>query len=325
MSGESRDYLLQTIATINLRQQPFKDAIILKRPTRNAVVTVWRTERIPLDEPETPNKTWFKTAYDGVTGWMLLLFDKFEDQFHDITAPIPAPPMPPVPTVKVHAPFVTQVGNVNLNDCGPATVASVICWYGLQTNQPGLLDIVAGDVSDFLKHGNSTTTLTQLASALHHWGIAVHARSGASGLTVVSIRAELDAGRPVIMLVDRGALKPTFDTFTGSHFIVVTGYAPGWYFYHDPLGLSAAQGAHIPVTDSDFEKAITETPGNPGLRYAGVSIDPLPVIAPPAPPLLRWYMIAAMIEDVQIAAAKEALARLSVRSQWISVDDESIE
>jgi len=257
-------------ADYNLREQPTTSGKLVVTVTKNSEVKYY-----PVSKTVGGAFNWLRVDFGAKSGWMA-----DQGQFVPIdTTPAPSP------TVLVHVPFRSQIGSEapNANDCGPACVASVANWAGLQLNDPVLQAVTVGNVSAYLGHGNNTTSLTQLERALEHWAVPAVVQSGPfNGMTPAAIRAELDAGRPVIMLVHRAKLKPTFYNFDGSHFIAVVGYAPGWMFYHDPLGVDAAQGAIIPMKDVDFEAAIYETPGNAGLHYAGVTVA-LPVVVPPNP------------------------------------------
>jgi ABC-type bacteriocin/lantibiotic exporter with double-glycine peptidase domain len=95
------------------------------------------------------------------------------------------------------------------NQCGPASLASLLGFFG--QNVPP--QHIAAEIFDPALGGTSTAAM--VAYGARH-GFPLWAHQG----TLTDIRAELDAGRPVIALHRRAW------PHRGFHFVVVTGYEP---------------------------------------------------------------------------------------------------
>jgi ABC-type bacteriocin/lantibiotic exporter with double-glycine peptidase domain len=94
--------------------------------------------------------------------------------------------------------------------CGPAVLASMLGFFG----HPVTPESLAVEIYDPAKSG--TSTVTMLSYGARH-GLPIEALRG----DLRRIRAEIDAGRPVIVLLQEGWL------FRGYHFVLLTGYDPG--------------------------------------------------------------------------------------------------
>ena len=117
-------------------------------------------------------------------------------------------------------PFVPQATGYY---CGPAALSSVFAYYGVSIDQ----QTIAEKVYDERIKGALFTDLQDFA---HTHGFSAQLRLG----TVDDIKAYLDDGRPVIVLVDLG-----FWVFSQSHYLVVTGYTAQGFIAHN--GLKASQ------------------------------------------------------------------------------------
>lgn len=313
MPATPRDYRLSTSGTIKIRKAPSLSGEILREVPNNAVVTVWRDNWIP-DEPEKQNVTWYPVAYEGVSGWMCLIHDRFSNQFREIVPEVP----PPVPTVRINVPFDTQIGNVWANDCGPATVAMVLGWRNIR--KPDGTKYTTHDISEYLQHRNNPTGIGDLDKALEYYGVRAtpHYRPGAEPILDADlIKSELNAGRPVIALVKRLHLKMPFDPFLGNHFIVITGWADGWFFVHDPLGRNADEGAYVPVHQDNLRAAIQATPPNT-IFYAGLTVEGASQIEP-------LYLVMAVIEASQRNEISSRLDGLVSQLVFVNVINPIIE
>ena len=113
------------------------------------------------------------------------------------------------------------------NDCGAACAAMVI--NGQTTYTPTVNDIAL----TYQSPPNSYMSFAQIGAAL--WGydmLGTHVRP----FMPLDIEQEIIKGLPVIALVWYQSLPQTFDTFNGSHFIVIYGtYGDDGLLYHDPL------------------------------------------------------------------------------------------
>jgi len=149
------------------------------------------------------------------------------------------------------------------NDCGPACVGMLIEWAGL----PAL-------PTDAL---SAETSLAQHDDGLACWSLAALARrhgvnmQTASALTLDAVKAELDAGKPLIALISYSYIKERQNQADGAgHFVVVRGYDAEHVYINDPDFWTAQRnrGENFAVPAAEFENAIKYSPS----RYTGVVI-----------------------------------------------------
>lgn len=123
-------------------------------------------------------------------------------------------------------PFVRQAEG---HYCGPAALSSVLAYYGVSIDQ----QIIADKVYDERIKGALFTDLQDFA---RDRGFATRLEQG----TVDDLKAYLDNGRPVIVLVDLG-----FWVITQAHYLVLTGYTDQGFIAHN--GLKASQPFDYPT------------------------------------------------------------------------------
>jgi ABC-type bacteriocin/lantibiotic exporter with double-glycine peptidase domain len=110
-------------------------------------------------------------------------------------------------------PFIKQ----DTRFCGPASLASVMTYYGTPTDQKA----VAGAVYSEKLQGALITDLERYAREA---GFETRSARG----TEEGLKAEIDRGRPVIVLVDLG-----FWVVSKPHYLVVYGYNGEGFTAHD--------------------------------------------------------------------------------------------
>jgi hypothetical protein len=101
-------------------------------------------------------------------------------------------------------PFVKQAANF----CGPASLASVMAFYGVPEDQ----DTIARSV---YCQGLRGSLITDLENYARGKGFKTQLSQG----TIDDLKGFIDAGRPVIVLVDLG-----FWVISRPHYLVITGY-----------------------------------------------------------------------------------------------------
>lgn len=152
----------------------------------------------------------------------------------------------PVPWVGQN---VGQDDDLSSSDCGPACCAMVLRYLGqnVTVNQ-------ASKAANKLK-GYKGTAYWDLTRILLNWKVAA---GRVVPVTIDTLRREIDAGKPVILLVHYGSLPTRSDlNFTGGHWIVVVGRGPGGLYYHDPYWRDD-RGARILISDTDLERAMDD-------------------------------------------------------------------
>lgn len=318
-------YRLKTSGFIRIRADHSETAAILAEPRDNALLSVWVGEQ---GSPVMDNgSAWYRVAHQNVGGWQKLIHDTFEEQYSAEVVPPPA--TLPVPIFLIgDVPYLSQVDTdtPEANDCGEVSVRMVLGHRRVRLGLPGQPP-TTGDIRAVWK--KAPGTLTSLETIQRYFGLfGVNSRYiNPPDTTPGGLRKLLDEGLPIVALIQvYGAFSDRQDTFTGGHIAVVTGYSDQGVYINDPLrwGSRKAEGVNLHVPWAEWVNARTQY----AVLVTGYNLLPDdPMRLPPAPVenLLRWYVAISMIEDVQIASAKEALARLSVRSQWIAIDDEVIE
>jgi hypothetical protein len=113
-------------------------------------------------------------------------------------------PDPPGYVVHIVVPFFPD----DTDQCGPATLASLLSYWGMPSEPPAL------KAETYSPRLRGTLPIDLLLAAQAR---GLHAE-GSSG-TMESLKAELDADRPVVALLNFG-----WTVFPQGHYVVITGY-----------------------------------------------------------------------------------------------------
>ncbi len=141
------------------------------------------------------------------------------------TAPGPAVVIPGVP-------FLPQEEDT----CGPSSLAMLLRFLGKKAD-------TAEIVAETRTAGLRGTLITDLAAAARRRGVDAQVVD----LDPAGLRAEIDAGRPVILLVDLGVWA-----WSRPHYLLVYGYGPRGYVAHS--GRTAGQEFPAPDFDARWAK-----------------------------------------------------------------------
>lgn len=162
--------------------------------------------------------------------------------------------------VNILVPYLSQWGegaNRSPGDCGPACAAMLVHHY---TDQRPTVDEVA--IAAGQPEGSHYTTLTQLTTGAAHYGLTLKWHRP---ILLDDIRAELDAARPILMLIHYGALPDRLDqNYTGGHFVLVVGYGHdeggAFFLINDPdwWGPRRDEGDHWRITPDELGAAISQ-------------------------------------------------------------------
>lgn len=115
--------------------------------------------------------------------------------------------------------------------CGPSSLAMLLRFLGKKAETGEI-------VAETRTRGLRGTLITDLAAAARRRGVDVEVVA----LDPAGLRSEIEAGRPVIVLVDLGVW-----VWSRPHYMLVYGYGPGGYVAHS--GRTA--GVEIPASDLD--------------------------------------------------------------------------
>lgn len=148
----------------------------------------------------TTRGTWFARVMGGLSAslWAVLLLGCAETRVLETQVPGEAA------RYHIAVPFFPD----DTDQCGPATLASVLTYWGLQT------DPVALKKEIYLPRLKGTLPLDLLLAAQAR-GLNAEAYEG----DLDNVKAELDVGHPLVVLLDLG-----FALFPQGHYVVVTGY-----------------------------------------------------------------------------------------------------
>ena len=159
---------------------------------------------------------------------------------------------PPPVFLRLLVPWLSQLGqraSYAGGDCGPACLAMWLRYLGH--------DVTVDDVSPrcWAWPGFSYTMPAHIINGARHWGVDLY---WGRYLYLRDVLAELDAGQPVIVLVNYPALPARYDAnYARGHWLLITGYTDTEIFYHDPYwrDVSAQAGADIHISQADFMRA----------------------------------------------------------------------
>ncbi len=183
-------------------------------------------------------------------------------------APTPSPvPVPPLWTVSLDVPYVSQLGTqaaLSNNDCG---VAALLMLERFWFQQHGLSTPIIPDVDDLerrtpLAQPNPPKGLTfaDLQQVALLTGFQTHY---AQPMTPDKIVESLGAGVPVLALVDYRTYNPK-STTTFAHFMIVKGYNADAFLTADPY----SGGNNVIVPRAQLDAAMKSVPGNAGSYQA---------------------------------------------------------
>lgn len=166
---------------------------------------------------------------------------------------------------QVDVPYVSQftADAPFANDDGPAALLMILRWYAQQFPDSA----TARRVSNLTVEAVSRAAgMTAESNFVLFSGLIVAANSYAlpnqfcRDISRERIFAELDNGRPVLVLVNFKALRPEL-TFIGGHTVVVTGYDAENVIIYDSHGDDGSTDPRIiPVSYESFDSLITNIP-----------------------------------------------------------------
>lgn len=159
-------------------------------------------------------------------------------------------------------PYISQIDEGRpINDCGPASALMVARAYGKA------LDTSIDDL--YARHGWADVPLavSTIMNVLDGLFVPCHRETA----SLARLRALLDEGHPVILLVDYGPVMAAgLHQFSirGGHFVVATGHGPGYFTVHDPYQTDA-RGAHV-----RWPEAVLDAAWRPHGQYNYTAIVP---------------------------------------------------
>lgn len=164
---------------------------------------------------------------------------------------------------RLEVPWLSQLGdkaNLARGDCGTACVAMLANFKG----QACTVD----DVSRAIGHPFQSLSFDELVSVARTFGVQLVYQHG---WLVSTMLAEVEAGRPMIALVNYQSLPALARfqaTYNAGHYIVMVGYDDQHIIYHDPNWPTAEGGAFRMVTQAEFNTAYsTRAPGNHAAQH----------------------------------------------------------
>jgi len=166
--------------------------------------------------------------------------------------------LPEIEPVKLNVPWLSQLGataSYAKGDCGTACIAMLANFLGHHCTVDDV-SIITGKPRDFavLYYNELIATALHYHFTLRYFG----------GATLDKFQADIEAGKPVIVLVNYKSLPDQYDkAYNAGHYIVLTGYDSSGVFYHDPYQPDEAHGAYKYMTRAQFMVAYsTKAPKN---------------------------------------------------------------
>lgn len=213
--------------------------------------------------------------------------------------------------VALAVPYISQLSPQGLggNNCGPACLAMALAWRGVIPPTPAAMlevaDIARDGLSNDVGETGGYTTLGQLARVASWYGQQTVWCSSWE-----AVGGSLDAGEPVIVLLDNRLLQPRQyprgAAFDAHHFILLTGYDDAGFERPSSDPLSVAPRAPSVYLEATVQAAVRGVGGAQGLALAPLERPPDPgSSAGPAEPMPPE--VYAMLNGAQRAAVQAAL------------------
>jgi hypothetical protein len=253
--------------------------------------------------------------------------------------------------VRLEIPYRSQWDKMDADqynaDCGPTCISMVLSYHQIPSSANAIyaLHFPHKGKGDF-------TTFSELMEVLNQNGVGNrYLRSRSRAEALASLRANIDAGKPLIALVKYSGWRSHFpisaNQFNGGHFVVVTGYDDAHITMHDPLfGLwvtPATRGAHYAMPIDLFCAAWGgfNPENNPNWAHlildgpAAVVVEPVPQPAtPPAivptpeqepasvpPPVTEPEPVPVSESTGPLTAAEERRIRALAAYRWTEPPD----
>lgn len=197
---------------------------------------------------------WGQVRWNELKGWTHLDYIQFEETI-----------VPETPIRTLSVPYVSQLGNIPANDCGPACCLMLIQERLTRAGLRTMNALTLGTVLAFTPgKGDDTTTTHQLGNILVQFGMTPVITDT---LTREAIRQNLERGVPSLVLVAYKHILPS-DSFDGGHYVVVVGYSENGFWVHDPYH----GGANLFIPNNQMERALTDVSPFASRPYQGVYI-----------------------------------------------------
>jgi hypothetical protein len=212
--------------------------------------------------------------------WLLLLL---------VVCALVRPPavLADAPEVLLAVPYRSQLDDSPYarSNCGPASIGMVLAAYGLEVSTADLRAAV-NDLQGTWDDYNSGTAIENIAVIVRHHGLNpldLRAGKGLRRWTMDDVRRHLDAGHPVVPQVWYRGLPGRADkSYNGDHYVVMTGYGEGFFYFHDPINADGL-GPYGRMSVADFQRSWEES----DLPFAAVAIAGTadrPSVPPPPTP-----------------------------------------
>lgn len=224
---------------------------------------------------------WFAAHYPGVQLQMINAATP-QKLKNFLAAGVPAEE----PPAQLDVPYLNQLDGADADyargDCGPACVAMALNFHG-QTVTVDQVSQATGLPAGFL-----FTSWQTLNTAARAFGYSV---VSSLGNTFDDIRSEIDAGRPVMALINYAklpAISKYDPAYARGHFLLIIGYDDQGVVYHDPYW-HGTDGASRRLSWGEFDAAwATPNQDFTYLRQLGEIAPYAP--PPPPPPVVRAWV-----------------------------------
>ena len=173
--------------------------------------------------------------------------------------------------IMLTVPYVSQHGpgaDDWFHDSGAACAVMVAKW----NDPPRHAELLTNDVMRWFAKRQHTKdrplSIIEILAYLRHIGVPCHI---VKEVGIKRIRSLVKCGVPVMALVGYALLPTRRVTFTGNHYIIVSGiHEDGRLLYHDPMWKDDL-GAYIPITDDQLSLAMRGT--NEIIKLQAIVVD----------------------------------------------------
>ena len=148
------------------------------------------------------------------------------------------------------------------SDCGPAVVCQWLRYRGVFVS----VDDVS--IATGLPAGFKYTSFYNLDTASNKFGLNL--KYQLESMTQGAIKAEIDAGRPCIVLAHYPSLPVKWDNlYTFNHWILIVGYNSSGFYYHDPYWPDE-RGERMFISSSQLAVAMANVSMNGNVPNQGI-------------------------------------------------------
>lgn len=244
---EGKPFILNSPYGSNLRETP-NGKIISTIPKGSELLV-----SIPLKKVLVGAHEWALAYYAGRVGWIARVMPTWEQMFSTSK-----PPAEESPKVMLDVPYASQWGHPSKRTgmCGAACVWMVAADDRNERSVHLPNEITVDSIANYMGLvAGAFASIPSLTKALVAYGVGGWS---VQNLTINTIIDEIDAGYPVIVLLDYGFITERWDKdFYAGHFLVAVGYDDERIYFNDP-DYTGVGGKQVGYKRADVIRALAD-------------------------------------------------------------------